>query len=227
MIDQATGTAYVLAKDFISNIELGKSSLQLSDPRGFDAAKMETVVVAGAGETAGKTKTVSRVTTGVESAKVKTWGDAATGKADATLANFIDNTNNLRPTDYAPNLAIASLTPVMKLTFKDAAGAALGTLALYKGEKPGELPEGTELDPAAPPKGETAYYIVTEKTRVPAQVRADTAQRAEQDLPVVFGDRPAPATPPGPPPGMTSPVGPVPGLPPAHGQPPGSPLSPH
>ena len=37
----------------------------------------------------------------------------------------------------------------------------------YKHEKPGELAEGQELDPANPPKGETEYYIMTEKTRVP------------------------------------------------------------
>ena len=37
----------------------------------------------------------------------------------------------------------------------------LGTLTLYKHEKAGELPEGAELDPANPPKGETEYYIMT------------------------------------------------------------------
>ena len=37
------------------------------------------------------------------------------------------------------------------------------------------LPEGQELDPANPPKGETEYYILTERTRVPALVLKDNA----------------------------------------------------
>jgi hypothetical protein len=59
---------------------------------------------------------------------------------------------------------------------------------LYKVEKPGVLPEGQELDPANPPKGEVEWYVWTERTHVPALVRKDTAQRAEQDLPIVLGD---------------------------------------
>jgi hypothetical protein len=160
--------------------------LHLLDPRGFDALKVESVTI----EAGGKTKTTTRVQTGVDGQQVKTWGDPGTKKADQTIANFVDNTNNLRPTEYLPELKVAELTPVLKLTYKDAAGGVLGTLVLYKHEKSGELAPGADLDPANPPKGETEYLIVTEKTRVPAMVRRDTAQRTEQDIVTVFSDHP-------------------------------------
>jgi hypothetical protein len=131
-----------------------------------------------------------RVTSvGADGKEVKTWGDSDTKKPNQTLANFIDNANNLKPAEYDSNLKVADLTPVMKLTYKDERGNTLGTLALYRHEKPGTLPEGQDLDPANPPKGDTEYFIVTEKTRVPGLVRKDTAQRAENDIDTVMNSK--------------------------------------
>jgi hypothetical protein len=195
VMDKQSGKAYVLSKDLLGNLEIGQSSLHLVDPRGFDAALVGSVQIEAPDK---KSKTVARVTTGAEGQQVKTWGDPATKKADQTLANFVDNAANLKPTEYKPQLKVESLQLVMRLIYKDERGGKLGTLALYKVETPGVVPEGTELDPANPPKGETEYYVVTEKTRVPGLVRKDTAQRAENDLGVVFGDKPAPSNkPPG------------------------------
>jgi VCBS repeat-containing protein len=192
VMDPSSGKAYVFSKDLLSGLEIGESSLHLLDPRGFDANKIASVTI----DASGKSKTVERMTTkgGADgNQEVKTWGDPATKKADQTAANFVDNANNLRPTEYASNLEIKDLTPVLKLTYKDDRGALLGTLQLFRREKPGTLPEGQELDPANPPKSETEYYIVTEKTRVPALVRKDTAQRSEQDIETVFsGKQPEP-----------------------------------
>jgi hypothetical protein len=193
VVDKQSGKAYVLAKDMLGNLEIGQSSLNLTDPRGFDTTKIGSVDIEGKG----KKTTVARVTTGAEGQQVKTWGDAATKKANQTLANFIDNAANLKPTEYKAQLKAESMQLVMKLTYKDERGGKLGTLALYKMEKAGEVPEGTEFDPANPPRGETEYYIVTEKTRVPGLVRKDTAQRAEQDLGVVFDNPPEKVTKPG------------------------------
>jgi hypothetical protein len=161
------------------------------------------------------------VQTGVEGQQVKTWGDAETKKPNQTIANFIDNANNLRPVEYSTKTKLESLTPVMTLTYKDERGATLGTLSLYRGEKPGVVPEGQTLDPANPPKGETEYYIMTPRTRVPALVRKDTAERAEQDVPTVFSGQVKSVDPKGNPFGNT----PVPPVNP-HGAPGGA-LSPH
>jgi hypothetical protein len=191
-MDPQSGKAYVLSKDLLSGLEIGESSLHLTEPRGFDAAKMDQVVI----EAGGKSKTVSRVTTkgGADgNATVKTWGDPATKKVDQTAANFVENVNNMRPMEYAADLKLSDLTLIVKLTYKDERGALLGSLQLFKHEKPGKLAEGQELDPANPPKGETEYYIVTPKTRVPALVRKDTAQRSESDVETVFsGKQPEP-----------------------------------
>ena len=102
-------------------------------------------------EADGKTKIAVRITTkGSSGEQVKTWADAATKKPNQMLSNFIDNANNLRPTEYAPSTKLDGLKPVMTLTYKDEHGAELGTLSLYKHEKPGTLPEGQELDPSNP-----------------------------------------------------------------------------
>ncbi len=188
VMDQQSGKAYVFSKDLLTALEVGESNLHLLDPRGFDAAKIGTVTV----ESNGRTKSFTRTTTkgGADGAQnVKTWSDPSTGKPDQTAANFIDNANNLRPTEYAANLKASDMTPILKLTFKEERGAQLGTLQLFKREKPGELAPGQELDPANPPKSDTEYYILTEKTRVPALVRKDTAQRMEQDIDTVFSGK--------------------------------------
>ena len=217
VVDAQSGKAYVLSRDLISGLEVGEPSLHLTDPRGFDATKIDSVTI----DASGKSKTLIRVQTGVEGQQVKTWGDAETKKPNQTIANFIDNANNLRPVEYATKTKVESLTPVMTLTYKDERGATLGTLSLYRGEKPGVVPEGQTLDPANPPKGETEYYIMTPRTRVPAIVRKDTAERAEQDVPTVFSGQVKSVDPKGNPFGNT----PVPPVNP-HGAPGGA-LSPH
>ena len=185
--DQQSKRAYVFSKDLISTLEIGESSLHLLDPRGYEPNRMESVTIEGDG----KSKAYTRVQAGdTEGQQLKTWGDPTTKKPDQTVANFIDNTNNLRPTEFKPEIKVADLTLILKLTFKDGRGDRLGTLQLFKREKPGELPPNTDLDPANPPKGETEYLIITEKTRVPAVVRRDTAQRTEQDIATVFGEHP-------------------------------------
>jgi hypothetical protein len=189
VVDQASGKAYVFAKDLISPLEIGESSLHLLDPRGFDAAKIDQVAI----EAGGKTKSFMRTETEQEGTKRKTWADVETKTANSLAANFIDGVNNLRPTEYNTTVKPSDMQSVMKLTYKSDKGAVLGTLQLLRYEKPGQLAEGQELDPANPPKGETEYYILTEKTRVPGLVRKDTAQRTENDIENVMSGKTEPA----------------------------------
>ncbi|MEP6863158.1 MAG: DUF4340 domain-containing protein [Deltaproteobacteria bacterium] len=188
VVDQASGKAYVFAKDLISPLEIGESSLHLLDPRGFDAAKIDQVMI----EAGGNSKSFMRTETEQEGTKRKTWADVQTKTANSLAANFIDGVNNLRPTEYNTTVKPSDMQSVMKLTYKSDKGAVLGTLQLLRYEKPGQLAEGQELDPANPPKGETEYYILTEKTRVPGLVRKDTAQRTENDIENVFSGKTEP-----------------------------------
>lgn len=228
-LDPSSGKAYVLSKDLISGLEVGESSLHLTDPRGFDQSKVESVTI----EAGGKTKTAVRVQAGDEGKQVKTWGDDVTKKPNQTIANFIDNANNLRPTEYSVETKTVGLEPVVTMTYKDGRGAILGTLSLYKHTKaPAPPGEGQPPDMTNPLTPETEYFIMTPRTRVAAIVRKDTAERAEQDVPTVFGDKPASVDPkgnpfgklppgainphggnppPGPSPGPTPGTGPAPG----------------
>jgi Domain of unknown function (DUF4340) len=184
-VDQASGKAYVLSKEMVSGLETGESSLHLTDPRGFDVAKINSVTI----DAGTRSKTVVRAEVETDGKKTKTWSDADTKTPNQTAANFVDNANNLKPSEYAPNLKVADMTQVLKLTYKSDNGGALGTLVLYRYEKAGELPPDAELDPANPPKGTTEYYIVTEKTRVPGLVKTDSAQRMENDIDTVFSGK--------------------------------------
>jgi len=188
VVDQATGKAYVFSKDLISPLEIGESSLHLLDPRGFDAAKIDQVAI----DAAGSAKAFQRIETEQDGTKRKTWADVATKQPNTLAANFIDGVNNLRPTEYNTTVKPSDMQVVMKLTYKSDKGAVLGTLQLLRYEKPGQLAEGQELDPANPPKGETEYYILTEKTRVPGLVRKDTAQRTENDIENVMSGKTEP-----------------------------------
>jgi hypothetical protein len=222
VLDQQSGHAYVLSKDMVASLEVGESSLHLTDPRGFDIAKIDQVEL----DWAGRKKLAKRSQdTGADGKQVKTWHDAETGKPNQPLATFIDNVNNLRPTEYAKDLKVDALAPIFRLEYREASGGKLGSLALYKIEKPPVIPDGADFDPANPPKGEIEYYVVTERTRVPALVRKDPAQKSEDDLPIVFGDKSAPAAPavkPGPAP---NPFGNVPTVRPSGGS--GSAANPH
>ncbi|MEO8845709.1 MAG: DUF4340 domain-containing protein [Kofleriaceae bacterium] len=188
-VDQASGKAYVLAKDLVSGLEIGETSLHLTDPRGFDAAKMDAVTI----EAGGKSKNIIRIETDQDGTKRKSWADAETKTPNTLVANFVDGVNNLRPTEYETKVKASDMQTVLKLTYKTDKGGVLGSLALLRYERPGVLQEGQELDPANPPKGETEYYIMTEKTRVPGLVRKDTAQRTENDIENVFSGKTEPA----------------------------------
>src|SRR5262249_4975876 len=130
--DTQSHRAYVFSKDLISNLDIGESALHLIDAHRFDLGMMEGLTI----DDGGKSKTFGRVQKDVEGQQVKTWGDPVTKKPDQTVANFIENTNNLRPTDYEPKLDVTQFAPVLKLTYLDAHGSRLGTLLLYKREKP-------------------------------------------------------------------------------------------
>jgi hypothetical protein len=211
VLDEASGREYVVSKDLITSLEVGENSLHLVDPRGFDATKVDQVTI----EAGGKSVTVARIETGVEGQTVKTWGDPTTKKADQTIANFIDNANNLRPTEYQPAVQLASLTPIVKLSYRDAKGHPLGYIELFKHDKPAEPPPNAT--PATPPKPITEYFIMSEKTRVPALLRKETAERTEQDVPTVMGDHPLELPPKAPPthggPGFKPGSGPLPPVP--------------
>jgi hypothetical protein len=182
-LDPDSGKAYILAGALIDPLDSGETMLRPSSIHGFEPTALASVTI----NAGGKTKQASRIkTTNDQGVSTQTWGDAATQKADQTLANFVDNLDHLVPQKYEPSLKVGDLTPVLSAEYKDATGKRIGALALYKAERPGEMPEDGSADPTNPPPPVTEYYVVTETTRVPAQVAKASAERVEQDVPTIF-----------------------------------------
>lgn len=182
VLETSSGKGYVLSRELITPLEQGMTSLRLGDPRGYDVTTIEQVTIAANN----KTREAARVTATVEGAQTKTWGDAATKKADQALANFVDNSFNMMPTSFDPALKMSDLTPVLVLTYKDAKGAPMSDLKLFKRSRAAELPADGTGDLANPPPPVVEYYILTPKTRVLAMVNRSNAERAEQDLATIL-----------------------------------------
>jgi hypothetical protein len=189
VLDIDSGKGYVIAGALLEPLEGGERSLtpKQAIPTGDEVATIEIA----AGE---QTRTLGRVTVADDAGKqIKTWGDARSGKADQTAANFLSKVEtSLRPVKYDPELDAASLTRLVAMTYKDARGKVLDTLTVYKRETTEEPPpppppaEGEEAAPPPPPTSVTEYYIVSQRTRVPAQVNKAAGDQVEQNIQTVF-----------------------------------------
>lgn len=178
-LDTASKRAYVLSKEMLSALEGGAVSLRLVDPRGFDLTKLHAADISAGG----KTRNALKVKTSIEGTQAKVWGDAKTQKPDQTLGNFVDNAGALRPTEYKADVAVATLTPVVAVSYRDESGAVLGAMTLYK------RPAAATAAPAPGSNASTAtweYFLVTPKTRVPGVIAAAMAEKIENDLTTVF-----------------------------------------
>jgi hypothetical protein len=185
-LDVDTGTGYVLAAALLTPLDGGMRALQPKQamPTG------DTVQTISIATPDGKSKSVSRVTVTDEEGKTaKTWGDKATGKGDQTTANFLTKVEtSAKPTKYDTTLDVKTLTKLVTVTYQDAGGKTLGTLDLYKrttdAPAPPTPPEGTPPPPAPQPVVE--YYVVSEMTRVPAQITKTAGDQIEQNIATVF-----------------------------------------
>lgn len=199
VLDVDTSKGFVLTGTMVTPLEGGEGSLRPSDLRAFNAKDaMQVEIAAG-----GKTKVVHRIK--VKQAaddtpdphgapprgeqEIETWGEGTT--ADTTAANFIDKVEKLKPSSFDAKLDAKTLGEVVTLTYRDAHGKVLGTVAVRKQEKPGEAPPPPPVaDPAAPPPPPPAlvveYYLVTERTRVPALLPKVAAERIVPDIATLF-----------------------------------------
>jgi hypothetical protein len=187
-LDVDTGTGYVLAGALFKDLDGGMRSLQPKQamPTG------ETVQTISIATPDGKSKSVSRVTVTDEAGKqAKTWGDRATGKGDQTTANFLTKVEtSVKPSKYDPALDVKTLTKLVTITYQDATGKALGTLDLYKRvtDAPAPPPPPEGQPPAPTPEPTVDYYVVSEMTRVPAQITKTAGDQIEQNLATIFSE---------------------------------------
>ncbi len=185
VLEVETGKGYILDGSLIAPLEEGESGLRPKQiiPVSDNVASIEI----SAGD---KTKKVSRITVVDEAGKsVKTWGDLATKKADQTAANFLTKIEtSFKPTKFEPALDVKTLTELVTVTYRDAKGATLSTLHLYKREAPPEAPPPNDAAPVppVPPGPTTEYFVVTDATRVPAVVAKTAGDQVEQNVATVF-----------------------------------------
>lgn len=195
VLDVDSGKAFVVLGSLITPLEGGEGALRPTDIRGFDAkAAMAVEIAAG-----GKTKVVNRIKVKkpdddkaapnphapAADDEIETWGTGQT--ADTAAANFIDKVEKLRPSSFEAKLDPKTLGEVVKLTYRDGRGQVLGTFQVLKQEKPGEPPPVVDpTKPPEPPAPTVEYYVLTERTRVPAPVPKVAAERIVPDITTIF-----------------------------------------
>lgn len=197
ILDVDSNKGFVMTGTLVTPLEGGEGSLRPADLRAFNPKDAMQVQIA----VGDKTKTVKRIKVKKEPPKadphapppkaagdIETWGEGTT--PDDTAANFIDKIEKLKPQSYDPKVDPKTLTNVVTLTYKDAGGKVLGTINVLKLEKPGEPPK---VDPAAPPPASPPvatpvieYYLLTERTRVPAMLPKLAVDRVLPDFETVF-----------------------------------------
>jgi hypothetical protein len=213
VLDVDTNKGFVLAGSLVTPLEGGEGSLRPSDLRSFDAKSAMQVEIA-AGD---KKKVVYRIKAKQTAPEgqdadphapkpkadqlIETWGEGQT--ADTAAANFIDKVEKLKPTSYEAKVDPKTLTKIVTLTYRDAGGKVLGTMQVLKSEKPGEPPPAppppkpgeAAPPPPAPPAPVVEYYLLTERTRVPALLPKVAAERIAPDIETVLPSAAAPAKP--------------------------------
>jgi hypothetical protein len=170
------GKGFVLSGQLVAPLENGESGLRLNDIRPFEPKQaMQVEIAAGA-----KRKTVQRIKVkrpegeAGEGADIETWGNGQT--ADTAAANFIDKVEQLHPSGFDAKVDPKSLASVVTLTYRDARGKTLGTFQVLERAKPAAA--------GAPAAAE--YFVVTEKTHVPATVPSFAAERIVPDIATVL-----------------------------------------
>ena len=200
VMDVDTTKVFVVSRALVTPLEGGESALKPLDLRNFEPRDAKQIEIAALG----KSKAVDRIKIkkptdnggdphAAPAAKgademIETWGKGAV--ADQTAANFIDKVEKVRPTKFDAKVDVATLTPLVALTYRDGKGKQLGTIKLFKRDRPAAL----ATVPADPDAGPVEYFMMTERTRVPARVPALTADRVEQDLATVFPSDAVPGT---------------------------------
>ncbi len=157
-LDRARGELYVVKGDPLRDAESPETRLLERDPHAWKDADVTSARI----EAAGKAREVAR---GGTEAK-RFWSDPASrDKADETLGNWMSKLDRLRPTEYVA-AAPEGRTVALRVEWSGASGK-LGWLELVKA--PGE-------------GGKSAWFIVTERTRLHAKVLATLAEQVEADI---------------------------------------------
>jgi hypothetical protein len=162
-MDRSTGRAFVLPGALVRPLRIGSGALRERSVHHFQDSDVAGVRV----EALGRQREMERSGNGRGAAVV--WTDpAGPGGPDLTFANFMERVGQLAIAGFEDDVAETSLEQVLRLEYADSEGDTLGFLELFR-----DLASG-------------AYYLRSERTRVPARTIQAFAERVEQDLPQIF-----------------------------------------
>jgi hypothetical protein len=163
--DTSTGDVYVLPEDLIGPLQTGEGAVRERRVHYFLDSEIGRVRL----EARGQERVVTRAAGGQGGAA--SWVPQDTpGQADQTFANFMDRLGQLAIERFDRTVPADRLERLLRLDYVSTEGEPLGFVELYS-------------DPLA---ASETYYLLSERTRVPAVAIPLLAQRVVQDLEQVF-----------------------------------------
>lgn len=162
-VDQSTGRAFVLPGSLIRPLRIGSGALRERSVHHFRDADVERVRV----QALGRQREMTR--SGGGNGAPTVWTDpSGSGAPDLTFANFMERVSQLAIAGFVDDVIEESLERVLRVEYVGPEDELFGFLELLR----------NPLD--------AAYYLRSERTRVPAQTIQVFAERVEQDLPQIF-----------------------------------------
>ncbi len=186
-LDPILQQGFVLAGSIVQPLELGESTLKITDPFGFKEDEVAAAVI----EAGSTQKRLQRLSYDDNGQTKQGWAlESAPGKNDQTMANFLSSLKSLELMKFDSMIAPTELERLLRVEYAGKGSRELGWLELYKKPATPAIPP-VAVDSAAPqataamaPQPE--YYLRSPRTRVPVQVSPAAAERIEQDIEQLF-----------------------------------------
>ena len=189
-LNPVTGEGYVVSQVVTRDISNGEAGLRLAKLHDYADEEVGKAVI----EVKGQKRTLLRTTaTDERGRETKTWADAtAPDKPNQTMANFLRNVDNLKPSRFLPDADLTGVPRVVRVEYQTASGAPLGWVELYHQPRaeagqdqaaPGTTPPAGAATPAA---GATPAGAATPAAEAPktAPGAAGVPEKDEERRPV-------------------------------------------
>ncbi len=163
-LDRASGSLYVMPADVFGPLDTGAGALRERRLHYFLPAEVAQVEL----EVAGRTR--SMVRTQGSPGTPATWSPPGSDQADQTFANFLERVAQLAIEDFEYGATVDPSERLLRIEYFDEDAEQLGFVELFR---------RTAGD------GDR-YYLVTERTRVPALGIRSLAERVATDLSQLF-----------------------------------------
>ncbi len=163
-LDPSTGSLYVMPADVLGPLDTGAGALRERRLHYFLPGDVSRVQI----EANGQARSMVRSDAGPGTPS--TWSQPGSGEPDQTFANFMERVSQLAIEDFERGAAVSPTERRLRIDYFDVDDDPLGFVEVYR---------------RSAPAGET-YYLVSERTRVPALGIRSLAERVDLDLPQLF-----------------------------------------